>query len=167
MDCERHNQNLSAFLDGTLSRSEAKRVESHVRRCRGCNEELAELTRLKQILAALPDAEPAPDFWADSFRRVRSARPTRGAVARMRIRQGLTVCAAAASIFLVALLAQNESPTGALHPYEPTTIHADSLVALHTSLRTEMPLADTGTLRFAHIDGITSDWANDHQLDFE
>ena len=123
---------------------------------------------MKQILAALPDAEPSPGFWSESLHQVRSARPSRRAATRMRIRHALAICACIGSILLVTVLEGLETPTSITPPLsEPTTIHADSLVALHTSLRTEMPLADTGTLRFAHTNGIASDWANDHQLEFE
>jgi predicted anti-sigma-YlaC factor YlaD len=167
MDCERHNQNLSAFLDGRLSRKEGARVEAHLRTCRRCREDLAELTHLRQMLANLPDAEPSPGFWQESLHTIRTAVPSRRSVTQMRLRQGLFACAATASIILVAMLARIETPTSIPTTTEPTTLHADSLVALSSSLRTELPLADTGTLRFARTNGIASDWANDHKLDFE
>lgn len=167
MECERHNQNLSAFLDGRLSRKEMARVEEHIRGCRRCREDLAELSRLKQVLANLPDSEPSPGFWNASLHSVRTAVPSRRAITGMRIRQCLAVCAAAASIVLMAMVARIESPTSIPAPTEPTTLHADSLVALSSSLRTELPLADTGTLRFARTNGIATDWADDHKLDFE
>jgi anti-sigma factor RsiW len=49
-----NKQKLSAYVDGELSVTERRRIQSHVRRCRDCAQELK---RLREAIKALPAAK--------------------------------------------------------------------------------------------------------------
>jgi hypothetical protein len=91
--CEEIRQNISAFVDGELTKSERSIVEGHLRECGGCRDRLAELSRVVSMVSALPQANVGPDFLAQ----VR-ARTLRAPSIWDRIMEGLSQQAALSGI---------------------------------------------------------------------
>jgi hypothetical protein len=67
MACGTPTEKLSELLDGDLSGREAATLRAHAEACAGCTAALAELSSLKEALAAERDnpPEPASDGWAE------------------------------------------------------------------------------------------------------
>lgn len=168
MNCERHNRNLSALLDGRLGRREEARLRHHLADCRRCASDLEEIKRSRDLLRALPDPEPSPDFWKETYRSIRTVQMTQR---RRRTRMaGRYAVYTALALVLAAAVLIPRSPEIRIPPIRRTavtTLNPDALVALLASFETEIPLADSGSLGYAHTSGIASDWANDHQLDIQ
>lgn len=85
---------LSDYLDGELSPSEAAAVEAHLRECAACN---AVLNDLKRIVAQAQHLEPRPpqsDLWAGIEKRIERVAPPR------RISFTLPQLAAAAALLM-------------------------------------------------------------------
>lgn len=57
MTCNQVDSRLSAFLDQELTRTEAAAVRAHLHDCETCALALAEMTFLKECLAARPEPE--------------------------------------------------------------------------------------------------------------
>lgn len=55
---------LSALLDNELTADETAALQAHLAQCELCRAELERLTRVKQVLAALPEREPPAAYWA-------------------------------------------------------------------------------------------------------
>jgi len=55
-------KSISLYLDERLGREESRAVESHLSRCRYCQEELTSLKAAKRLLSALPQVEESEGF---------------------------------------------------------------------------------------------------------
>jgi hypothetical protein len=106
---------LSAYLDGELSASEARQVESHLLRCGACNAELDDLGAARRMLRELPPVPAPPGF-------------TRGLVDRRRrsVRRGTGLALVAASVAVILGLAladpQEDQPGGG----QPMSLSGDA-----------------------------------------
>ena len=58
-DCRRTSSDLSAWLDGELSESDARRCAEHVAQCASCRAEQDRLATARELLRAMP-APPVP-----------------------------------------------------------------------------------------------------------
>lgn len=67
MDCREAKPMLSAYLDGELPGADRARVESHLRTCPACSEQLDALKWIDEA-AAVPD--PGAEYWENFNRRV-------------------------------------------------------------------------------------------------
>jgi predicted anti-sigma-YlaC factor YlaD len=64
MDCEQCSENLTALLDGELSPADSQRIESHLRLCRVCSEELQSLREAAEFLQSHHrDLVPSRGAW--------------------------------------------------------------------------------------------------------
>ncbi len=57
MNCQKVETYLSAYLDGEVTLSERRAIESHVQQCRECRESVKSLSILKSHLEQLPEVE--------------------------------------------------------------------------------------------------------------
>ena len=62
MNCKQVNAKLSAYLDGELDGGEMLLLRTHLQDCQACDDELATLRRMKDLLAQLPMPTVASDF---------------------------------------------------------------------------------------------------------
>jgi anti-sigma factor RsiW len=112
MTCERARHFIDQYAVDELSAADARALASHVRTCAACAAEMAGVTRLVGILAALPDVTATPDFderilaaaFADRDRR--HAKRTWVADLRIQLLRGTarTTGTLVATILAVALL---------------------------------------------------------------
>jgi predicted anti-sigma-YlaC factor YlaD len=106
---------LSAYLDGELSASEEREVESHLVACGACNAELDDLGAARRMLRELPPVPAPPGF-------------TRGLVERRRrsVRRGTGLALVAASVAVILGLAladpQEDQPCGS----QPMSLSGDA-----------------------------------------
>ncbi len=155
MECERCNENLSAYADGVLSRRDASQVKAHIDTCRRCREDLSEFRTLTALLRATADPEPRPAFWAETYTLLREqavARPRRSLPLRA---PGLGWGVALAALLIVALLVPPRRINLAQIP--PTSVSPAALVSLHARLRSDLPLADSASLHYALVDADGTD----------
>jgi hypothetical protein len=85
-DCERHQETLSAFLDGETSPAESLPALDHLLRCPACRDFYGKARALEQRLAASAPAEPAApeDVWERIVADAAAAPARRSAVAALR-----------------------------------------------------------------------------------
>jgi anti-sigma factor RsiW len=77
MKCSEVRRKLSAFLDGEIPGAGKKEIIEHLETCRGCQEELAALSKVMDALGVLEGMEPPPYFITRVRRRVREGgKPT-------------------------------------------------------------------------------------------
>lgn len=57
MNCKHIESRLSAFIDQELSRAEHSQVRAHIHDCEACAVALAQLTQIKNLMAARPEVE--------------------------------------------------------------------------------------------------------------
>ena len=62
MSCRCNSRALSAYLDGALSARKAEALARHLRVCSRCREELAALTRVRDLFEAWEPAPPRAHF---------------------------------------------------------------------------------------------------------
>ena len=71
MMCSDREAELNEYVDGTLAPEARALVETHLARCAGCREAVAELRALAAGAAALPKSiEPGRDLWAPIHARI-------------------------------------------------------------------------------------------------
>ena len=100
IDCALVQSRLEAFLLEDLPQHEQDRIETHLRRCGECREQVAsEQELLSLIPRSLEPAPPPPDVLVTLLERVRSAREQ-----RTRIRWRTGALAAAASVLLALVV---------------------------------------------------------------
>jgi anti-sigma factor RsiW len=76
MDCEKCQDEMSAYLDGELSAGRSSEVSEHVKCCRSCAEELSGLTRSSDFLeGVLNPIQPKQELWAQVCARISVAEP--------------------------------------------------------------------------------------------
>ncbi|HEY3246934.1 MAG TPA: zf-HC2 domain-containing protein [bacterium] len=106
MNHSRAERMLSALLDNELTADEAADVRAHLAACESCRGELDRLTRVKRLLAALPEREPPAAYWTDL--RAPAAAPAAGTTVwdafRTAWRRPAAALAAAAAVVLLVLL---------------------------------------------------------------
>lgn len=108
MDCERAVENLSCYLDQEIEAELRREVERHLDRCPDCRLHLEELTRNRDLLAALPRMRLPGDLYARVRKRIAAhARPRAAAIPSplRRLPRGLRAAAAAAVVLLASLVA--------------------------------------------------------------
>ena len=110
--CAAAHELIDAFVSEGLSSSDAAALSEHVRGCPACAARLGSVTRLTDLLASLPEVEPAPGFEARQLAAVLADRASRHehrswlAELRVQIVRGMlrTTGTLAATIAAVALL---------------------------------------------------------------
>ena len=155
MECERCNENLSAYADGALSRLTARQVKGHVETCRRCREDLAEIRTLTALLRATGDPEPRPEFWARTYTTLRERAASRGRRAPVLPTLSFGWGVALAALLIIVLLVPPRQINRAQIP--PTSVSPAALVSLHARLRSDLPLADSASLHYALIDADGTD----------
>lgn len=73
MSCHAIQKELSAYLDGELSSSAREAIDTHLKGCAACQQRLAELHKLAEGLAVLPQVQTDSRYVADVRRRIRQA----------------------------------------------------------------------------------------------
>ncbi len=64
MDCKQYSENLTAFLDGELSPSDTKEIQSHLLACASCSEELRSLRSAADFIESHHrNLIPQPGSW--------------------------------------------------------------------------------------------------------
>jgi anti-sigma factor RsiW len=124
----RARRRLGAYLDGALEQADARRVERHLTACSACQDEVAQLRRLKSLIAEA-SAVPEPDwtgFFPGIVRGIEDERraattAVRRAPARRWWRQWAMGGAALASVALAVVLWQ-----GARVPAEAAVLVTDA-----------------------------------------
>src|SRR5438093_11696445 len=95
-------EQLAAYVDGTLSDQERVEVDAHLASCQTCRDEVELAGRARSVLASLPALEVPPDSVRPGITRLRPASGERfrrtGWVA------GLAAAAAVAAIFGMIVL---------------------------------------------------------------
>lgn len=155
MDCESINNQLSAYMDGELSPRQAAKVQRHVANCPRCREDLSELQSVRALLSNATHAQPSPGFWTDTLQHIRSV--TERPPARRPGAFWLPARATAAlAVFTVACMVLSQVSRREAPP-APRTIDPAQLVSLHADLRTDLPLADSGSMRYIFTDMRTNE----------
>jgi hypothetical protein len=75
-ECHNIEIDLSALIDGELPGERQAEVIDHVDHCPQCSQRVAELQKLVTGVAALPSAQPPPQFLADVRRKLRQDQPS-------------------------------------------------------------------------------------------
>lgn len=158
-------EDLSAFIDGMLDVAQIHTLGAHVSECAACAEALERLRETKTLLRQMPaPAPPPPEFWANSYRRLRidaqqqaqARRPfwailpgaPRSALPRPashRWAAGLTAAALAGALIVGPLATDRwlaPVPPAAVAPVQDVSPDVLSLVEAHTDSVSQLPLAD-------------------------
>jgi predicted anti-sigma-YlaC factor YlaD len=154
MNCEFINSQLGAYLDGELSKRAARRVEMHVQQCRRCNDDFKELQNLRLLMRNSSHPQPARAFWSNSFQAIRELSAKRNA--RVIMPNGFHAGLATVSclIIIMYLLAV---PSTISHTPPPTpTLEPATLVSMHADLQTDLPLVDSGAMRYIFTEARTN-----------
>jgi hypothetical protein len=152
-----HGEQLSAYIDAMLDVAQMRLVAQHLDNCAACRTSLASLSETRTLLhgMGLPPA-PGPDFWMNTFRRLRvesqGASITGDIGNRLRLHRAGTPRRWAAGVTAAVMLgALAFGPWLAHPPSEPTSpppavledfVDMPSLVRAHTDSAAREPLAD-------------------------
>ncbi|RYG39478.1 hypothetical protein EON81_00880 [bacterium] len=110
MNCKRVQSQLGAFLDREMTGTETLAIREHLNACESCRTEADDLARLKTMMGALPDPEPAADFEERLLRAVRAERPVeRVAAPRWKPIVGFLGVAAASMAVTLTILSSSQS----------------------------------------------------------
>ncbi|MBI4445456.1 MAG: zf-HC2 domain-containing protein [Acidobacteria bacterium] len=63
MACRVYSDNLTAFLDGELSRDEKVQLQKHLEDCSACSEEYQSLAVSCELIEQLRELEPSAQLW--------------------------------------------------------------------------------------------------------
>ncbi len=130
-ECEHLAPTLSAWVDGRLSPVDADRLTTHLAGCSDCRREVAELSRVRDLLGTTPAEDSVPPaalaerlvriagiearepLWTRPFRRTRSgALPSRRRLRRRRLWVGAV--ASATLVTAVSVVGYATAPASAL-----------------------------------------------------
>jgi anti-sigma factor RsiW len=140
------SQRLSAYLDGELAGPERRAVDAHLRTCAVCRRDLAELTRVRALLGALPDVEPPPGLLADvqdALARPAGMVDSVGEWLRSAFRRPAV---AAAAVMLALLLIVLPIAKGRLDRLQAANVGVDVYVREEALLSAADPFADPAYL---------------------
>jgi anti-sigma factor RsiW len=105
MNCYKAKKKLSAYLDGEVSGADRKEIAEHLKSCRGCQEELAALSRISNTLDAIGRMEVPPYFMTRVRQGIRDAAKPVPFLERIR---GIAMSFATATAVVVSLLIGNQ-----------------------------------------------------------
>ena len=71
MDCREVQKKLSAFAEGVITAGERKQVTTHLKKCKGCKRDLADLKKTIRYVQRLEEVEPPAWFVRRVMARVR------------------------------------------------------------------------------------------------
>jgi Putative zinc-finger len=72
MNCKQIKNDLSAYVDGELTAAHKAEIDAHLNGCFQCQARVAELRKLAEGVAALPQIQPAPQFLGDVKEKLRA-----------------------------------------------------------------------------------------------
>ena len=76
MDCDKHLERLSVWMDGALTQEEERELREHLARCPSCREVREQLSALRDGFGELEETEPPKGFARGVMERIREeARP--------------------------------------------------------------------------------------------
>lgn len=169
MNTHAHGEQLSAYLDGMMDVAQMHRIAQHLSVCPSCRASLDSLRQTKALLRELEAPAPAPEFWANTYRRLRVEgasgqsgswqdalrQSLRGTSRRWAV--GVAALAALGAIIAAPLLSPPSNP----QPTQPALIESDfvdvsSLVRDHATSAARQPLADPDrqTMLAADVDDL-------------
>jgi hypothetical protein len=99
MNCEKYRELMVDFLGDEINAADAKQLRQHLRECRGCQEELASLSRTRTLVQQAWPEEPIPQNLVFEF----SRRPSKG-LWHLWTRYGLTRFALASGTIAACLV---------------------------------------------------------------
>jgi anti-sigma factor RsiW len=149
MTCRQIENELSAYLDGELAASRHAEVQAHLGGCERCRQRLAELERLSDGVARLPQLEPPPGFVPDLFRRLRAGEEPRRSWVDVVFRplwlklpvEAVAVVAVAVGVMFMAQHEQKPQQCVPLYPATIETQPAPAPVAPETRKNLEGEMA--------------------------
>ncbi|MBD3414912.1 MAG: hypothetical protein GF421_10835 [Candidatus Aminicenantes bacterium] len=62
MNCQNIREKFTGYLTGEISKKEKERIQTHVRQCKDCREELESLTEIWTKLGVLKEKQPSPQL---------------------------------------------------------------------------------------------------------
>lgn len=136
---------LSAYLDGELPAPERRAVDAHLRGCATCRRDLAELTRVKSLLGALPEVDLPAEVLAGVRDRLAPVGPAGVLAAWLRgaVRRPAVVVAAAVVAVMLTVLPMAK---GRIDRLQAADIGVDVYVREHAVLSAADPFADPAYL---------------------
>jgi hypothetical protein len=150
-----HGEQLSAYLDGMLDVRHMHQIAQHVSVCDQCLFLQKSLGQTRQTLRQIPSPPmPGPDFWADTYRRLRTegaARPSWGVSLRETLATGFrspsrrwAAGVAAAAVIGAAVTGplMSHGPQAAVPTGSADSVDISSLVRAHAASAAQQPLAD-------------------------
>src|SRR5207248_9189018 len=131
--------------EGELKTRASRKVELHVRRCRRCNDDLRELQTLRLLLRNSSQPLPSPALWRRTFLAIRNLNRRSKILTRQSgIHTGLaTVCCVVILTYLLMVPSEVNNTPPPSPTFDPAT-----LVSMHADLRSDLPLADSGAMRY-------------------
>ena len=73
-DCQRIQPLISGYIDGEISDEERSQVESHLKQCRQCSQDLADFNRMKEVTRSMKFPEPTDRqlefYWRSVYNRM-------------------------------------------------------------------------------------------------
>ncbi|MBC7261627.1 MAG: zf-HC2 domain-containing protein, partial [Chloroflexi bacterium] len=120
-------EELSAFLDGQLTRQERLRVQKHLERCAACRQDLASLQQTVALLRATPTIKPPRSFFIPASEKVRQKQ-----LQRTRLVYGYLRAATAMTTVLLVLILSGD----ALLRFAPVTPARPTLPAAVPAAKT-------------------------------
>jgi anti-sigma factor RsiW len=156
MNCEYFNNKLSAYLDGELSNRESQRVRAHVCNCRRCWEDLRELEQLRVLLRNTCTITPESNFWTDVLRAIRLEKPSRKTL-RLRTMHRPSLGFALAGFVAAVLLFVLVPRPSVRNAVQTRIVEPITLVSLHADVRNDLPLADSGSMRYVFTEARSSE----------
>ena len=154
-----HGEQLSAYVDGMLDVGKTRATAEHLRACAPCRVVAEGLRETKSLLRTMPPpARPGPEFWTNSYRRLRvddrertQTRPMPwdflrepGRATSRRWAAGLGVAAALGALLVSPLTGPREvmAPPVPVAVQQDVTPDVSALVQSHTDSVSQLPLAD-------------------------
>lgn len=131
MSCETMKAQLSAYMDGVLDETQARRVEEHLASCDACRSELIGLEELRDEVGSLTQVKAPADFKSALMDRI-SQSPPKGKVFSLHRRSVINLAASLAIVALTVYLiyiAQTQSPVRMIEDSAPDRSESKEVVS--------------------------------------
>jgi hypothetical protein len=146
MNCESINNLISAFIDDELGPIRTRQVKLHLSRCQRCRDDMAELQTLRLLLRSSSTGNPTPGFWSSVSTSIRAQNgsPYILRPRKSQLRFGFVTASVIIAVVAVTLMPRSTRDT----TYPSRNLEPLTLVSLHADMRTDLPLADSGSARY-------------------